>query len=464
MTTRAQQFEIFASGALYNGAPLSAGYAKFYAAGTTTAKNAYEDKDKSSAVTKQALDAQGRAEVYGDGVYKILLYEGDPDAGGTLRATIDNYKCTAVYGNIAKKTSDYTADRDDSLILVDTSSGDITISLDDVNNFDGPITIKKISASNTVTIDPYSTQTIDGDATVTMMDNNDAYTLYPDTETDVWRRGSQLASGIVNQELTESLTIDEDTAGASVTPLTLEGSAVTDTGTVHFTVGKDTGDYNYSYVDHYHKADDDTDNACKVGIKGGAEITMDGSGSTDISGGVVIGGAVDANGNVDISGTLDIGSGTTRRVAPGPTFPTGATIPLLSATALAVNGLMASGAAFESVGPTTGTGSGKTNDWAALDSVAVDADWIEVMIVVSLTASDDSGYGDVYARGYGDSTAAGVTTRVAHLHGYMESGQALAADFVRKIPLVSRSFEVTYEETSATASVDFYLIGYGFNG
>ena len=186
--SRAQQFEIAASGALYNGSVLTSGYLKFYAAGTTTAKNAYEDKNKSVSCTKKALDAQGRAEVYGDGVYKIELYEGDPDNGGTLRDTIDNYKCTAVVGNRVTVTDDYTADRDDELILVDTTSKTITISLDDVNNFDNPITIKKINAANTVTIDPYSTQTVDGSSTISLSSNNETVTLNPDTTADIWRR------------------------------------------------------------------------------------------------------------------------------------------------------------------------------------------------------------------------------------------------------------------------------------
>jgi len=210
VATRAQQFEIFASGALYNGAVLSSGYAKFYAAGTTNTKNAYDDKDKGTSCTKKALDAQGRAEVYGDGTYKIELYEGDPDSGGTLRDTIDNYKCTAVVGNTVTVTDDYSADRDDAVVLVDTTSKSITISLDDVNNFDNPITIKKIHASNTVTIDPYSTQTVDGSATISMTENNDTRVLDPDTSADVWRRGDFL--GGVTSTVAELNILDGVTA------------------------------------------------------------------------------------------------------------------------------------------------------------------------------------------------------------------------------------------------------------
>jgi len=197
---RATQFEIFASGALYSGAPIVSGYAKFYSAGTTTAKNAWSDKDKSSAVTKQALDAEGRAEVYGDGIYKIRIYQGDPDTTGVLRVEIDDYKCMGVIGGVVTVTSDYTVDRDDDIVLVDTTSGNITISFETVTGFDTPVTIKKIATANTVTLDPYSTQLIDADTTLTMTFENETVTLVPDTSAAIWRRTNHVAQTILNIE------------------------------------------------------------------------------------------------------------------------------------------------------------------------------------------------------------------------------------------------------------------------
>lgn len=198
MSTRATQFELFASGALYNGAPVVSGYAKFYAAGTTTAKNAYSDKDKSAAVTKQALDAEGRAEVYGDGLYKIRIYEGDPDTTGVLRVEIDNYKCMAVLGGVVTVTDDYTVTRDDDIVLVDTTTGDITISFDTVTSFDAPVTIKKIASANTVTLDPYTTQLIDEDTTLSMATLNQTVQLVPDTSAVIWRRTNHVATTILD--------------------------------------------------------------------------------------------------------------------------------------------------------------------------------------------------------------------------------------------------------------------------
>jgi hypothetical protein len=194
MSTRAQQFEIFVSGALYNGAPLSTGYAKFMNAGLTTTKSAYADKLKAVSFTTKALDAQGRAAIFGDGAYKIELYEGDPDDGGTLKDTIENVKCTAVSGNRETVTATtYAADRDDELILADTTSNNITITIADVDTFDNPITIKKIHADNTVTINPYSTQTIDGELEYDLTDNHQTVILEPDTTANVWRRGDNTA-------------------------------------------------------------------------------------------------------------------------------------------------------------------------------------------------------------------------------------------------------------------------------
>jgi subtilase family serine protease len=80
-----------------SGSPIATGYVRFYEAGTTTLKNAYADKDKGSSFTKLALDADSRGVAYGDGIYKLKFYAGDPDNGGTdTGITIDNYKCTAV--------------------------------------------------------------------------------------------------------------------------------------------------------------------------------------------------------------------------------------------------------------------------------------------------------------------------------------------------------------------------------
>jgi hypothetical protein len=188
MTKRAQQFEVLAAGVMDSGSPIATGYVRFYAAGTTTLKNAYADKDKGSSFTKLALDADSRGVAYGDGIYKLKFYSGDPDNGGTdTGITIDNYKCTAVLGAIRTVTSADDIDRDDELVMVDTTSGDITVTLADVDTFDNPVTIKKIAAGNTVTIATTDSQNIDSDSNKTLTLLGSAITVYPDTTADLWR-------------------------------------------------------------------------------------------------------------------------------------------------------------------------------------------------------------------------------------------------------------------------------------
>jgi hypothetical protein len=227
MTKRAQQFECLAAGVMDSGSPIATGYVRFYAAGTTTLKNAYADKDKGSSFTKLALDADSRGVAYGDGIYKLKFYAGDPDDGGTdTGITIDNYKCTAVMGAIRTITSDDDIDRDDELVLADTTSDDITVTLDDVGTIDNPITIKKIAAANTVTIATTDSQLIDGSSTVTMTVNNQTVTLYPDQSADAWRKGSDAGQAIAgdttaNRTLRSSRLTITDGTDASTAQCTL---------------------------------------------------------------------------------------------------------------------------------------------------------------------------------------------------------------------------------------------------
>lgn len=168
MATRAQQIELLATGVLYNGAVIATPYAKFLVAGTSTAKNAWDDADKSVAITKKALDAQGRAVVYGDGIYKIQIYSGDPDASGVLLFTVDNYKVTAVAGNTRTITAaNVTGSVDDSLVEADTTSNNIAYTLPDAALMAGKIIqIAKSAAANTLTIAAASGQLVNGAASV----------------------------------------------------------------------------------------------------------------------------------------------------------------------------------------------------------------------------------------------------------------------------------------------------------
>jgi hypothetical protein len=70
---------------------------------------------------------------------------------------------------IVTKTADYTATIVDSVILCDTTSSSIIITLMAASTFVGiPLTIKKISAANTMTIDGDASELIDGSLTQTV--------------------------------------------------------------------------------------------------------------------------------------------------------------------------------------------------------------------------------------------------------------------------------------------------------
>jgi hypothetical protein len=117
-------------------------------------------------------------------------------------------------GAIRTVTSADDIDRDDELVLVDTTSGNITVTLADVDTFDNPVTIKKIAAGNTVTIATTDSQNIDSDSTKTLTLLGSAITLYPDTSADLWRVQNPVVS-----ELTATATeINTACDGITATP------------------------------------------------------------------------------------------------------------------------------------------------------------------------------------------------------------------------------------------------------
>ena len=67
------------------------------------------------------------------------------------------------------------------LVLVDTTSGSVTVSLPPAANCKGQVLhIKKLVAANTMTIDPDGTETIDGAATVASTTQYISYTIISD--------------------------------------------------------------------------------------------------------------------------------------------------------------------------------------------------------------------------------------------------------------------------------------------
>jgi hypothetical protein len=83
---------------------------------------------------------------------------------------------------ITNKTADYTVTISDSIIIGDATTGDFTITLPTAVGIAGrQYTIKKIDgSSNTITIDAYDNETIDGELTQILLNEDDTITIVSD--------------------------------------------------------------------------------------------------------------------------------------------------------------------------------------------------------------------------------------------------------------------------------------------
>jgi hypothetical protein len=193
MTTRAIQIESLADPLIdpITGSLCSGYTAYFYAAGTSTPKNVWTEKEKTNPFTSYVLDSGGKALLYGDGIYKIVVKNLD----ATIILTLDNQKIQANTFSVVQKVGTYTATPDDDVILAD---GTFTVNIADIATFEHPLLIKNIG-SGTITIDPSGSQTIDGSATKTLPVSGQSLEIVPDTTSNIWRSfGASIMYGDTN--------------------------------------------------------------------------------------------------------------------------------------------------------------------------------------------------------------------------------------------------------------------------
>ena len=149
-----------------SGESLSGGVVYFYTPGTVVAKSVYTDADLTAAVDSVELDSNGQAEVYGRGLYDVVV----KDADGT---TLYSWERVFLGKDVFVATdilADYTATADDSLILVDTAGGNVVVTLPDPATMQqAPYIVKTTSDANTVTISRSGT-TINGSANYVLSD------------------------------------------------------------------------------------------------------------------------------------------------------------------------------------------------------------------------------------------------------------------------------------------------------
>lgn len=171
----------------FDGTSVASSYKLFqYSSGTTTKVNTYTDSTKNTANSNpMTLNADGRLDqdVYIDQSTKFVLATsaaGDPPTSSIW--TIDNGLATEQLWTTVSKSANYTvveSDRD-KVILVDATSGVITISLLAAatagNGF--RIVVKKIdNSSNAVIVDGNGSETIDGATTSSMSTQYDSINL-----------------------------------------------------------------------------------------------------------------------------------------------------------------------------------------------------------------------------------------------------------------------------------------------
>ena len=169
MSTRAIQSELLLAGFRdpVTDDFLDGGSVEFYSAGTTDPKNAWPNKDKTSPATSVTLGSDGTAQMYFDGVYKFIV----KNSAGTIKYTLDNLKHQSPTQSVKTITADYTATTDDDVILADTTSGAITITLYPVADSISSLTIKNIgNSSNAITVDGNVSELINGLATASLID------------------------------------------------------------------------------------------------------------------------------------------------------------------------------------------------------------------------------------------------------------------------------------------------------
>jgi len=155
-----------------NGNPLSGGLLYTYEAGTTTPKKTYTD---SSEVTENTnpivLDANGVADIWlASGSYKFVLKDSDD----VTVQTVDNIlgdSTIGFNGSVVETAANLTVNTDyQNAFIVGTATLNLTL-LPASSAGEGFVFTVLNDGTGTVTIDPDSSETINGDATLELLEN-----------------------------------------------------------------------------------------------------------------------------------------------------------------------------------------------------------------------------------------------------------------------------------------------------
>ncbi len=173
---------------------------------------------------------------------------------------------------------------------------------------------------------------------------------------------------------------------------------------------------------------------------------------------------LDVGGDLNVAGNLDVGSGTTKRVAPTATFggySDGS--PYVINTELLISNFLGpqiTENAWKSIGPTGGL---KDYTWTALNSVPVDADWIDIILDVDIDATGMIA-GNPYTYYVNVRNIGGTGTQKAQRMSANGAEICMSSVKNQKVNVTDRAFEL-YWSWAGTGDpmARVKLAGYGFN-
>jgi hypothetical protein len=454
MSTRAVQITELLTGLVHptTGAILSSHTAFFYAAGTSTPKNVWTEKEKTNAYTEYDLSAIGNAQLYAEGLYKIVIEVAASGDDGDIIYTWDNLKFEHPNYYVHTITEDHDQTSEDDYVLVNTTSGQVTISMLAAADWTHPFKFRRTSGSNSVVIDPDGSETIDGDATLTI--NSDAII-------EIVSNGSNLITAGFKSSFADA---DNDTK------IQLEEAA--DEDKIRFDcAGTEVMRLNETSIDLLVPLAQDVELSADVGnvIKSadtGALLLSGGTDATD-------GGAIRLNGdNESPAGNVVVYSNNSAQLTVNDTgiHPSNASVfvnnadggPYIDSTANVIT-TTCTRETWESYGPTS---SGADNEWAALSDadIVVGMDWVDVRFFFNFSASA-GGAGNLVlsARATGSEVSA-ANSQVAGV-GTVVSGYTISFPVVR-IPVNTSTlfFDLYWTDSNSTSSsITATLVGAGYN-
>jgi hypothetical protein len=138
--------------------------------------------DFDSSISGVAVGSSSALSLWAGGSRKVTIDTSGNVGIGTISPNSLLQVAGAISTVITNKTADYTVTISDSIIIGDATTGAFTITLPTAVGIAGrQYTIKKIDgSSNTITIDAYDNETIDGELTQILLNEDDTITIVSD--------------------------------------------------------------------------------------------------------------------------------------------------------------------------------------------------------------------------------------------------------------------------------------------